>query len=161
MHATSSGLAFGWASDLRTATLQARHQSKGSCSAHPFCGEANAWCSSVPEETTTPHSSISSARVPLVPTSIPRKYWMVGLLEIDCKPAAQRAAGCCRTELARSLKHNRRTQTIFSSPGPLSRGVLILICRANECGVQIEWGRMPFFRTGKLLGGARARIING
>jgi hypothetical protein len=50
----------------------ARHQSRGSCSAQPGSGLAKLACSSVPEARTTPCSSRMTARVPLVPTSMPR-----------------------------------------------------------------------------------------
>jgi hypothetical protein len=59
-------------SALRTARAAARHQSRGSCSAQPGCGLAKLACSSVPEARTAPCSSRIAARVPLVPTSIPR-----------------------------------------------------------------------------------------
>ena len=59
-------------SALRTASAAARHQSRGSCSAQPGCGLAKLACSSVPEARTAPWSSTMTARVPLVPTSMPR-----------------------------------------------------------------------------------------
>lgn len=59
-------------SALRTAMAAARHQSRGSCSAQPGCGLAKLACSSVPEARTAPSSSRMTARVPLVPTSMPR-----------------------------------------------------------------------------------------
>lgn len=55
-----------------TAMPQALHQSRGSCSAHLAWGEAKGLCSSVPETTTLPCSSMMRARVAPVPTSIPR-----------------------------------------------------------------------------------------
>src|SRR5829696_1417440 len=63
----------------RTASPVARHQSAGSCSAQPGRGVAKAACSVVAEPTIRPDGSITSARVPLVPTSIPRKF-MAGIL---------------------------------------------------------------------------------
>lgn len=59
-------------SALRTARAAARHQSRGSCSAQPGTGLAKLACSSVPEASTAPCSSRMRARVPLVPTSMPR-----------------------------------------------------------------------------------------
>ena len=55
----------------RMASQVARHQSRGSCSAHPVSGEAKGACSAVREATTVPCPSMSTARVPPVPTSIP------------------------------------------------------------------------------------------
>src|SRR5260370_30252100 len=61
---------------VRTARQEERPQRSGRCSAQPICGEAQGWCSSVPEETTRPLPSITTARVPPVPTSIPStKMW--------------------------------------------------------------------------------------
>ena len=57
---------------LRIASVAARHQSRGSCSAQPGCGLAKLACSSVPDARTVPCSSRMTARVPLVPTSMPR-----------------------------------------------------------------------------------------
>ena len=68
----SSAATPGELSAFRTATPLARHQSRGSCSAQPGLGLANAACSSDPDAITFPCSSITSARVPLVPTSMPR-----------------------------------------------------------------------------------------
>src|ERR1700722_2215157 len=59
---------------LRTATLAARHQSSGCCSAQPICSEANGSCSSVAEATMRPSARRISARVPPVPMSIPRTW---------------------------------------------------------------------------------------
>lgn len=59
-------------SALRTAMAAARHQSCGSCSAQPGSALAKLACSSVPEARTAPCSSRMTARVPLVPTSMPR-----------------------------------------------------------------------------------------
>src|SRR5215813_3468380 len=58
----------------RIAATDARHQSSGSCSAHPVCGEANGTCSIVSDATICPALSIRTARDPPVPTSIPRQY---------------------------------------------------------------------------------------
>ena len=57
----------------RTASPVARHQSSGSCSAQPGRGDAKAMCSAVAEPTSRPPASMTSARVPPVPTSMPRK----------------------------------------------------------------------------------------
>src|SRR5713226_7026217 len=50
----------------------ARHQSRGSCSAQPNSGDAISACSAVAAPSTRPASSSSTARVPPVPTSIPK-----------------------------------------------------------------------------------------
>src|SRR6266403_6121526 len=55
-----------------TATQVARHQSRGSCSAQPNSGDAISACSAVAAPSTRPASSSSTARVPPVPTSIPK-----------------------------------------------------------------------------------------
>src|SRR5216684_5208827 len=55
-----------------TATQVARHQSLGSCSAQPNSGDAISACSAVAAPSTRPASSTSTARVPPVPTSIPK-----------------------------------------------------------------------------------------
>ena len=60
------------ASTSRMAFCAARHQSSGSCSAQPGCGVRNGSCSAEAEPTSCPFSSTSTARVPPVPTSIPR-----------------------------------------------------------------------------------------
>ena len=60
------------ASAPRTASPVARHQSRGSCSAQPGRGDANAACSEVADPRMRPRSSSRSARVPPVPTSMPR-----------------------------------------------------------------------------------------
>src|SRR6516164_666932 len=59
---------------LGMACVAARHQSRGSCSAQPGSGLANGSCSAVPEERMRPLSSTRIARVPPVPTSMPRKW---------------------------------------------------------------------------------------
>src|SRR5579864_1787397 len=51
-----------------------RHQSCGSCSAQPMCGELIAACSHVAELSTRPVWSSKTARVPPVPTSMPRSF---------------------------------------------------------------------------------------
>src|SRR6266568_1925010 len=60
------------------AHVAARHQSRGSCSAHPVWAEANATCSTVAEVVTRPSVSTTTARVPPVPTSIPRNFILLG-----------------------------------------------------------------------------------
>src|SRR5487761_1644933 len=55
------------------ACCAARHQSSGSCSAHPAKVERKGACSADSEATTLPDASTRTARVPPVPTSIPRK----------------------------------------------------------------------------------------
>jgi hypothetical protein len=52
--------------------MQARHQSPGSCSAQAGPGDVNAAWSLVAEAISAPSSVTRIARVPLVPTSIPR-----------------------------------------------------------------------------------------
>jgi len=66
----------GWlrATALRTARLVARHQSSGRCSAHSDLREAKGTCSSVADATMRPSSPMTKARVPPVPTSMPRRY---------------------------------------------------------------------------------------
>ncbi len=59
------------------ATQAARHQSRGSCSAQPNCGDTIGACSAVAEPNTRPASSSSTARVPPVPTSIPRSFVVI------------------------------------------------------------------------------------
>ena len=55
-----------------TATQAARHQSRGSCSAQPNSGDDISACSAVAAPSTCPASSSNTARVPPVPTSIPK-----------------------------------------------------------------------------------------
>src|SRR4029077_12936473 len=74
--ATSSAEMSAKRSTLRTATLHARHQSSGCCSAQPILGEANGACSSVADANTAPCRLISRARVPPVPTSMPKTYML-------------------------------------------------------------------------------------
>src|SRR5437764_5943572 len=54
------------------ASRAARHQSAGSCSAHPMCSEWMGACSLEQEVMTWPARLTSTARVPPVPTSMPR-----------------------------------------------------------------------------------------
>src|SRR5229473_666635 len=60
-----------------TATQVARHQSRGSCSAQPNSGDAISACSAVAAPSTRPASSSSTARVPPVPTSIPKSLVVI------------------------------------------------------------------------------------
>src|ERR1700694_2324962 len=71
-HATSFPRNSGFASAPLTAIVHARHQSSGDCSAQPMFGEPNGACSSVDEAMSLPRSLTTRARVPPVPTSIPR-----------------------------------------------------------------------------------------
>src|SRR6185295_18827560 len=58
----------------RTTVIVACHQSSGSCSAHPVRVETKGTCSAVAEATTLPSGSITTARVPPVPTSMPKVF---------------------------------------------------------------------------------------
>src|SRR5713101_8932707 len=61
----------------RIAEQAARHQSRGSCSAQPTLDDDIRACSAVAAPSTRPVSSSSTARVPLVPTSIPRSFVVI------------------------------------------------------------------------------------
>src|SRR5216684_5194768 len=63
----------------RIAEQATRHQSSGSCSAQPTLGDDIGACSAVAALSTRPVSSSSTARVPLVPTSIPRSLAVIVL----------------------------------------------------------------------------------
>ena len=54
------------------ASCAARHQSSGSCSAQPMCSEWTGAWSAEWEARTWPARSMRTARVPPVPTSMPR-----------------------------------------------------------------------------------------
>ena len=58
----------------RMASCAARHQSSGSCSAQPGCGVRKGAWSLAALEITLPLASTMTARVPPVPTSIPRNH---------------------------------------------------------------------------------------
>ena len=58
----------------RIASCAARHQSSGSCSAHPGCSVRNGACSLDAPPISFPSPSTTTARVPPVPTSIPRNH---------------------------------------------------------------------------------------
>ena len=63
------------------ASWAARHQSSGSCSAQPMCSEwMGAW-SAAWEARTLPVRSMRMARVPPVPTSIPRNMSLLRLVQ--------------------------------------------------------------------------------
>ncbi len=59
------------ASTDRIAAIDPSHQSRGSCSLHSGCGLSNPY-SAVPIPTTAPDSSMTTAFVAVVETSIPR-----------------------------------------------------------------------------------------
>src|SRR5271165_899482 len=65
---------FACARHCGTARAVAAHQSSGSCSAHPSCGEVKFACSAVAAPITRPSPSITTARVPPVPISMPRSF---------------------------------------------------------------------------------------
>src|SRR5712692_2536936 len=58
----------------RIAEQAARHQSSGPCSAQPTLEDDIGACSAVAAPSTRPVSSSNTARVPPVPTSIPRSF---------------------------------------------------------------------------------------
>src|SRR5215831_4914884 len=65
------------------ASCAARHQSSGSCSAQPGCDVRNGACSLEAPLISLPFSSTTTARVPPVPTSMPRNH-------IACTPHVNR-----------------------------------------------------------------------
>ena len=71
----------------------ARHQSSGRCSAQPICGDANGSCSSVAEARILPSAPMIRARVPPVPTSMPRTYFRMSSGSIARVRVASHAAG--------------------------------------------------------------------
>src|SRR5258708_15004235 len=69
----------------RIAEQAARHQSSGSCSAQPTLEDDIGACSAVAAPSTRPASSSSTARVPPVPTSIPRSFVVIVLAFSLCR----------------------------------------------------------------------------
>ncbi len=87
--AISLAVAFAFIRHSAIAPRAARHQSRGSCSAHPNSGDDIGACSAVAAPNTRPASSSSTARVPPVPTSIPKSF-----VAILCRFASSNELGC-------------------------------------------------------------------
>src|SRR5215469_3065491 len=90
----------------RTASTVARHQSSGSCSAQPGLSILIGLCSPVAAPITWPSGRMITARVPVVPTSIPMRYGIRNRAVEKLEFRNHREACAFRTRMVGIMQNN-------------------------------------------------------